>query len=251
MIDWMLAGFPKCGTTWLASMLQQHPDLSIQTGGPTEEVQYFATEYYYRKGMNWYESQFPEPEGRLVGDYSARYCQVDYCKLSYHQLDPPRLIHERFGNIPLIFAVRDPIDRMESQINHWIDNGTFPEDVTMDKLMGQEHGLDRQILLLNMGRYWNSIRQFLDWWSEGQIHVHVFETHTVENPPEGLVRTVRFLLGHNLGDWPAKGLHDAKNAREHQLVIPDEWRDRLRDFYGKDTELLFDWLDRDIPEDWL
>jgi len=239
----MLAGFPKAGTTWLADKLNQHPDLTIQSGGPYDEVNYFSSQYHYRDGSSWYKAQFPEANGRLVGDYSARYVQTDYCQFSSHNLNPPKLIHERFGDIPIIFCVRDPIGRAESQINHWIKHDSISPDIDMDRFFtAKEHCLDK-LLLINMGRYFHCIDYYRDYWPDDKLHVHVMEEDTQSNPSAG-IDNAYYHLGCDF--YEPDGVNEYENQNSHDYKFDDTTVDRLKEIYANDVSKFMDWYDGDI-----
>jgi len=52
--DFLIIGFPKCGTTSLYEYLIQHPDIHPPLG---KEIDYF--DRLYHKGNNWYKVRFP------------------------------------------------------------------------------------------------------------------------------------------------------------------------------------------------
>ncbi|RYJ02932.1 MAG: sulfotransferase, partial [Actinomycetales bacterium] len=48
-------GAQKCGTTWLASAVAQHPEVGT---GRKKELHFFDQRAAYERGLDWYESQF-------------------------------------------------------------------------------------------------------------------------------------------------------------------------------------------------
>ena len=49
----LVAGFPKCGTTSLAAWLSAHPEIHVP---PRKEIDYF--DLHFSRGIEWYRSQF-------------------------------------------------------------------------------------------------------------------------------------------------------------------------------------------------
>ena len=47
--DFVGVGMQKCGTSWLAEMLAQHPDVLVRK----KEINFFVR--FYRKGYGWYD----------------------------------------------------------------------------------------------------------------------------------------------------------------------------------------------------
>jgi hypothetical protein len=64
-------GAQKCGTTWLATAVSQHPEVGT---GRKKELHFFDQREAYARGLDWYESQFRTgPETRAVGEFTPNY----------------------------------------------------------------------------------------------------------------------------------------------------------------------------------
>jgi len=73
MVDpnFMLIGAQKCGTSWLAAMLRQHPDIFVPE---KKELHFFNLKSNYARGIEWYRKQFDGWSGqKLVGDCTPNY----------------------------------------------------------------------------------------------------------------------------------------------------------------------------------
>ena len=67
----LVLGAQKCGTTWLAKMVSQHPDVSVAT---KKEMHFFDKAYNYQKGLNWYEEQFDITSStKAIGEFTPNY----------------------------------------------------------------------------------------------------------------------------------------------------------------------------------
>jgi tetratricopeptide (TPR) repeat protein len=110
--DFLIAGFPKCGTTSLFSYLCQHPQALC---GHRKELNFFTTQFDL--GLDWYLSHFPaitdSPEF-LTGESTPSY-------LDYPEVD--RRVAQLCPNIKLIVLLRNPIDRAISQYHHLVRLG--------------------------------------------------------------------------------------------------------------------------------
>ncbi|MCC5972392.1 MAG: sulfotransferase [Pararhodobacter sp.] len=107
MIEVVIGGVQKCGTTALHGYLKRHPQI---LAGSKKELHFFDD-----PDVNWtspdyasYESQFPEPRpGQLRLDASPSYIYLPQCLERIKNYNP---------DMRLIFIFRDPIERAWS---HW------------------------------------------------------------------------------------------------------------------------------------
>lgn len=100
----LIIGFPKAGTTTLASALDAHPDVFMSR---EKELHFFDRNY--ERGLDWYRAQFADAAGaRAIGEASPTY--------AYNDEAMPR-IAEVLPDARLIAILRNPIDRAYS--NYW------------------------------------------------------------------------------------------------------------------------------------
>ena len=52
-VDFIGIGAPRCGTTWIAKCLSEHPQICLSS---VKETDFFGK--YYRKGLSYYKSFF-------------------------------------------------------------------------------------------------------------------------------------------------------------------------------------------------
>ncbi|MCA9926346.1 MAG: sulfotransferase domain-containing protein, partial [Anaerolineales bacterium] len=122
-------GVQKAATTWLARMVEQHPEVSL----PQEkEVHFFNIVENYQKGILWYQDQFAAtPKTKAIGEFTPNYFWTSPYKvldregirLQNEQI--PRLVHELLPDIQLIVCLRDPVDRAVSSYFHQIRAGNI------------------------------------------------------------------------------------------------------------------------------
>jgi len=107
--NFFVIGAQKSGTTTLAEMFRQHPQIFMSR---PKEIHYFDREENLAKGLGWYESHFLEADPAhhiAVGEATPNYSAFD--------LHPhiPDMLHEYVPNARLIYIVRHPIERIRSQ----------------------------------------------------------------------------------------------------------------------------------------
>jgi Sulfotransferase domain len=111
--NFLIIGAMKCGTTSLHNYLDLHPDISM---APGKELNFFARQGNWDKGVGWYESQLGN--GALVrGESSPSYTFYPFAR------GVPERAAELIPDAKLIYMVRDPIDRIVSHYVHRVAAG--------------------------------------------------------------------------------------------------------------------------------
>lgn len=104
--DFLIVGGQRCGTTWLASMLDQHPEIAM---GAPKELHYLER-FVLTHDRSWYERHFPAAADAPphVGDATP----------SYGNLGPAAVeaVDAVLPGVRVILIVRHPIERSWSHI---------------------------------------------------------------------------------------------------------------------------------------
>lgn len=126
--DFVIAGAPRCGTTWLYSALDRHP--SIWLAKPVKpEPKFFLVDESYQQGLDYYVQQWfsAVPDGAIAGEKSTNYLES-------------RPAAERLArDLPatkLIFLLREPVARALSNYRWTRMNGL--EDLEFAAALEQE-----------------------------------------------------------------------------------------------------------------
>ena len=113
-------GAQRCGTTRLHRILTEHPGIQMTTSGIGEfnkEIHYFD-QLVSEKPLEWYEMHFSEQ--KVSGEITPAY--------SILSKDYINLIRDYLPHTKIIFIVRNPVDRIWSQIRmmktSWRQNTT-------------------------------------------------------------------------------------------------------------------------------
>ena len=101
IVNFFVAGCPRCGTTWLHAALSKHPEIYL----PARKQTYFF-DTHYEKGLEWYMESYADVDRghKAVGEVATGYSQA-------HAL--PRLA-EYFPHARILLAMRDPAERAYS-----------------------------------------------------------------------------------------------------------------------------------------
>ena len=269
--DFILVGGMKCGTTSLAQQIHSHPEIFMPD---IKEPQFFSIEDRWSRGREWYEGLFAGAEGaKAVGEASTTYTMYPVVQRV------PQRMASLIPNARLLYMVRDPIDRLMSHYMHeWYAgrlNVELPVAVESDRR------------LVDYGRYYYQIEQFLPYFPADRWQVLLFEDFK-ENP-RATSRVVYTFLGvdaqHVPPDLGAKNVTADKvrwplwlraarqmgfAARAAKAILPNRFVDRLRrtgctrekpqlsgelrarlvQEFQPDVEALSDFVGRDLRKVW-
>ena len=118
--DFLIIGAMKAGTTSLFRWLESVEGVELPQ---TKELNFFSG-HTWDRGLEWYRSQFPS-DAKATGEASPAYSSPSLAEVASVR------IHEIFPTIPLIFSVRDPVERARSHFRHQVQRGRerrpFPE----------------------------------------------------------------------------------------------------------------------------
>ncbi|MCI8780259.1 MAG: sulfotransferase domain-containing protein [Lachnospiraceae bacterium] len=194
-IDFMVAGFRKCGTTSMYKVLSQHSRLYIPA---VKEIDFFADETEYKKGYCWYLKRYfgDCPEGMVKGEVNPRLSMMD--------MGVPKKIYENAGkDIKLIFLIRNPAESLYSLFKMRALYGrAFPEEEKEWNLKERQNDAfdyfvrqnfikkdgkyiasqeRTKFRMIDSGRYSSYIKEYLKYFPKEQIKIIVFEEY-VKDP---------------------------------------------------------------------
>ena len=166
----LVIGAQKCGTSWLAHMIRQHPEVSA---AEKKELHFFDLVDNYKRGLGWYRSQFTINQlTKAVGECTPGYFATNYNELDIqeHKLNRniPKLIHDAFPDVKLILSLRNPVKRAISAYYHHIRRGRFSP--------GQRFSLVvRNQAIYLRGCYDIHMKQWLEYFPRQQFLILIYE----------------------------------------------------------------------------
>ena len=170
--DFIIGGAPKCGTTSLHFILDQHPDIAL----PPDEVNFLDADdpinwpdfFFVRSGtldwrdpkaVEWYKSRFALPSApRMTGEDSTRYL--------FSPAVPYR-VRDLMPNARVIFMLRDPVKRAYSQ--YWHDIKMMRETRSF------EAAISKNPSIVACSTYAPHLRLWFDVLGRERVHVVLFE----------------------------------------------------------------------------
>jgi hypothetical protein len=153
--NFLIIGAAKAGTTSLYHYVGSHPQAFVPS---RKELSFFCEEFNWKRGPEWYESHFESAASALaVGEASPRYTVYPL-----YQGVPAR-IASLIPDIRLVYLVREPIKRMQSQYLDNVIHGLEKDPV--------EEALSANSFYLSSSRYALQLGQYLEHFRRDQILV--------------------------------------------------------------------------------
>jgi hypothetical protein len=172
VIDFIIMGTQKGGTTALALNIAKHPDIYIDNNPDPQksEVHYF--DINWSKGINWYKNQFDYSK-KLVGEKTPDLMYLPYTFPYIQRINP---------YIKIIIILRDPIERAYSSWKlmkqSFGENRTFQQaiqDELNNNISNNITFFTSNIHYLQKGLYFNQINYLLKWFSKDNILILISE----------------------------------------------------------------------------
>jgi hypothetical protein len=106
----------RCGTTYAATILDEHPEISVAKPIVEPELKFFLQEGLFRKGREFYEREYFANQGsaKIFGEKTVHYCE--------HEVAAKR-ISEWYPDARIIMLVRNPSIRAISNYLFSVKNG--------------------------------------------------------------------------------------------------------------------------------
>lgn len=166
-IDFLVVGAEKCGSTWLADMLRQHPGVFV----PIEkEIHYFNRKfvdfpdldnYNHDKPLDWYWNFFESAQpGQKLGEVSPSYLWDDDAAGCIHAFDP---------NVKILILLRNPAERLYSAYRFWMQRGVVGR-ISFIEATRRFHDL-----LVKRSLYFAQVKRYYDLFPANQIRVWIMD----------------------------------------------------------------------------
>lgn len=134
--DFLIAGAPRSGTTWLYHLLARHPGVHMASP-PRPEPKFFLTDELYARGLEWYARTWFEhaPVHALCGEKSTNYLE---------SAAAARRIAGDLRSVKLVFILREPAERAWSNYLWSRMNGM--ESETFEQALALEESRERELV---------------------------------------------------------------------------------------------------------
>jgi len=236
----IIIGAAKSATTTLTTILPRHPQIFISK---PKEPKFFGR--CYDKGWPWYARLFRKARRRPVrGEATTMYASA----LSGFQ-QAPALMHRYLPELKLVYVVRHPLDRIESQWRH--RSGRKRGTPCFEAMLRSSH---LRKLIVGCSLYHERLQSFRAFYPDRQIHCLTFED-LVSQPQATLTELLAFLGASTspahvqllLDDGQLPRVNEAGD-KGRQLIPPPTWPPRLRrklaDLLRPDAERMLAYMNK-------
>jgi hypothetical protein len=278
--NFLVIGAQKSGTTWLDRNLRAHSGIWLP---PEKEIHYFDLPQIpfvfcllapnrrdrhwvmrrireaYRKARtqpqhaawyrrcylaprndDWYASLFSPNEDQIAGEVAPQYAPLDDKTVAK--------IHALLPAIKIVYVLRNPIERMWSQVAMYHSDRFGMQGV---------HTLDEQRILrfvrntkhLRHSQYSRNLQAWGKYYSQEQICVRFFEE--LRDTPAELLKAIFRFLGVDCSDQHISSLASTKVFAHRYSPLPGPIARELAQLLIGDIEALHRHFDNDYTAEWL
>ena len=176
VLDFVIVGAPKCGTTALYKLLDLHPEICFSKKKEPRFFTQIKGEFgffnrgqgprlsgNFHKGFKWYRALFSNfKEGQIKGEASTVYFQNS---------DTPKLLKKYVPDVKIIIMLRDPVFRIYS---HYYEEKKLGYKFSSFKKMYEEND-NRFCYYYNISNYKKHIDRYLLYFDKSQIFILILE----------------------------------------------------------------------------
>ena len=186
--NFLVIGGQKCATSWLARNIKHHPDTFTPV---KDELHFFNKRANYRKGIEFYRSQFIGYCGqKAIGEFTPNYfwTSENAQEIREHDLnyDIPKCVKRYYPNMKLIVSLRNPVHRAISAYYHHIRKRRVnPNSRILD--VGDKYGI------ISMGFYDIHLKKWLEHFEPSSFLILILEEDIAQKPYETLKEVYQFI----------------------------------------------------------
>ncbi len=163
LVDFMIIGAQKSGTTSLASQLGNHPSICFCK---VKEPGYFHNGGDWRAGLDDYHCLYSPEVGQLLGEASTMYTFLPEFRRT------AKVLHEYNPNLRLIYIMRHPVERIVSHYTHRL----LRNQVKVEP----ETAVFADPVYINRSRYGVQIQPYIELFGKDNVLLLIFEEYVAD-----------------------------------------------------------------------
>ncbi len=228
-------GFQKAGTTYLFSLLRQHPQIFLPK---RKELHFFSEPKLRRKGISYYEGFFKDHQGEpVVMEVTPRYITSESFIVDMKEV--------LGSDLKFIIMVRDPMKRLVS--HYRMRKARCKEKVSLTEVIkrGLLDNSDDYLEQVKRGIYSEQLNFLEKHFSRDQFHIVVLENF-IKDPHSHLQNIMNFLhidqgveFDLNQPRNPGKGAHVNWFGKIY-FAFPRRYHRKILHFFPEDFEGVYE-----------
>ena len=224
MLDFLVIGAARCGSTWIHEALKSHPEVMMPTH--KKELHFFNVEENFNKGFDWYLSNFNDVAGmHVVGEVTPSYLS---------DIKSTSRIWEHLPQVKLIASLRNPTERAFSSYKGHVMSGRLSRE---DTIFEAENKLSfsNQSSILKHGHYADHLKRFYSYFPKENILVLFYDDLRAE--PLNFIQKIYDFIGvedshvpPSLNDVINEGRYSSllRSVNVVSSLLPDRIEDKVR-----------------------
>ncbi|MDG2237068.1 MAG: sulfotransferase [Arenicellales bacterium] len=231
-----IVGAQRCGTTWLYSRLEHHPDITMAK--PVRpEPKFFLDAQCIATGKSAYlQRYFSAVQSGIIGEKSTSYLEYPAAG---------EAIKRFFPTATILIMVRNPVERAISNYFFSVKNGLETrsiEDVFLNNVPAPSLPADISIdpfQYVQRGEYARYIKPFRELFGADRVKIIINEVVTSD---QGALASVFRFLGVDERFQPA-GFSEIVNQSNRGECVPEVVRQSLSEHYQASNKALREYAD--------
>jgi hypothetical protein len=238
VIEFIIMGAQKGGTTALANNISHHPDIYIDPNPDPFKSEIHFFDIYFKKGIDWYKKQFDYSK-KVVGEKTPDLMYLDYTFPYIQSINP---------YVKIILILRNPIHRAISawKLNkkYFNETNTFEEAVELElntKLNENKTFYTAVSHYLQRGLYYKQIQELLKWFSKDNLLI-LFNDEVKNNMEREYNRVYKFLnLSPYKHEYKLVFESDSESIEIHKKLL-----NKLKKYFKKDVRDLEEFVGKKL-----
>ena len=249
--DFVGIGVQKSGTTWVADMLSQHPQIFL----PKKEISFFVQNFH--RGYAWYNRIFEQKGQRRAGELTVSYMITPRSspvrkefypkwnprrKIFFWRKQPPArdALKANYPGVKIFAVFRNPVDRTWSHYWYWRSR---KEHLNKNVVQFEKMFADDGRWIHTYSRYADLLR----YWRQAFPDMGVFFYDDLRQEPEAfLYELFRFLdidpdFKPRLNQEVNKGDYEAMPEHIRKLLVR-AYREQIEEFARQTGRDLSHWI---------